>query len=66
MLKTLSKFFRVALEGATTDGRNIERDQIIQMARNFNPAKYGARIWLEHIRGVLPEGLFRHMAMSSL
>ena len=59
MLKTLSKFFRVALEGATTDGRNIERDQIIQMARNFNPAKYGARIWLEHIRGVLPEGPFQ-------
>lgn len=59
MLKILSKFFRVALEGATTDGRNIERDQIIQMARNFNPAKYGARIWLEHIRGALPEGPFQ-------
>lgn len=59
MFKTLSKFFRVALEGATTDGRNIERDQIIQMARNFNPEKYGARIWLEHIRGVLPDSPFQ-------
>lgn len=59
MLKTLSRYFRIALEGATTDGRQIEREQIIQMARNFNPEKYGARIWLEQIRGVLPEGPFQ-------
>ena len=59
MFKTLSKFFRVALEGATTDGRNIERNWIVQMAKNFDPKKYGARVWMEHIRGVLPDGPFK-------
>jgi hypothetical protein len=54
-----SKFFRVAVEGATTDGRKIDRAQIEQMAKNFNPAKYGARIWLEHFRGIYPDSSFR-------
>lgn len=54
-----SKFFRVATEGATTDGRTIERAQIEQMAAQYNPAVYGARINLEHFRGILPDGPFR-------
>lgn len=54
-----SKFFRVATEGATTDGRTISREWLNQMATNFNPAKYGARIWLEHLRGVYPDSAFR-------
>lgn len=54
-----SKFFCVATEGATTDGRNIERPWIEQMARNYDRKKYGARIWLEHIRGYMPDGTFR-------
>jgi len=54
-----SKFFRVAVEGATTDGRNIERKWIEQMAKNFDPKKYGARIWLEHFRGIYPDSSFR-------
>jgi len=54
-----SKFFRVAVEGATTDGRNIERNWITQMAKNFDPTKYGARIWMEHLRGTLPDSPFR-------
>ena len=43
-----SKFFRVATEGATTDGRKIERSWIDQMGKNFDRTKYGARVWLEH------------------
>ena len=54
-----SKFFRVAVDGATTDGRTIDRSWIEQMARNFDPQKYGARIWLEHIRGIYPDSDFR-------
>jgi hypothetical protein len=54
-----SKFFRVATEGATTDGRTISRDWIVQMARNYNPKTYGARINLEHFRGLLPDGPFK-------
>lgn len=57
--KYKSKFFRVAVEGATTDGRVIARNWIEQMAKNFDPAKYGARIWLEHIRGTMPDSTFR-------
>lgn len=53
-----SKWFRVATEGATTDGRAIERSWIEQMAKNFSQAKYGARVWIEHMRGLLPDSAF--------
>ena len=50
--------FRIATEGATTDGRTISREWIEQMAKNFNPATYGARIWMEHMRGMFSDGPF--------
>ena len=53
-----TKWFRIATEGATTDGRAIQRVWIEQMAKNFNPAKYGARVWIEHMRGMLPDSAF--------
>ena len=56
-----SKFFRVATEGATTDGRNIEKIHLQQMAKSYDPKKYGARIFIEHIRGLNPEWGFRAM-----
>jgi hypothetical protein len=58
-MPTKSKFFRVAVEGDTTDGRKIERSWLEQMAAGYDRAKYGARIFMEHIRGVLPDGPFR-------
>ena len=58
-MSTPSKYFRVATEGATTDGRKIGRQQIEEMAASFNPKTYGARIWLEHLRSVLPNGPFK-------
>ncbi len=58
-MKGKTRFFRVALEGGATDGRTISRDWIQQMADTFNPVKYGARIWLEHIRGLYPDGPFQ-------
>ncbi|SPJ33413.1 GPO family capsid scaffolding protein [Kushneria phyllosphaerae] len=51
-------WFRVATEGATTDGRKISRDWITQMAGNYDPKKYGARIWMEHMRGLFHDGPF--------
>lgn len=54
-----SKFFRVGTEGDTTDGRKIERSWIQQMADTFDPSLYGARVWLEHMRGMLPDSVFR-------
>lgn len=59
MKKFRSKWFRVAIEGATTDGRHIERTWIDEMASTYDRAKYGARVWMEHIRGVLPDSPFR-------
>lgn len=53
------KQFRVATEGATTDGRKIERSWIEQMAANYDPKTYGARVWLEHIRSPYPDSAFR-------
>lgn len=57
--KVRSKFFRVAVEGATSDGRTIERAQIEEMAQSYDPQLYGARIWVEHLRSLLPESPFR-------
>lgn len=57
-MPTKSKLFRVATEGATTDGREITRADIEQMAKSYNPATYGARVWLEHYRGLVPNGPF--------
>ncbi|WP_338616434.1 GPO family capsid scaffolding protein [Pigmentiphaga sp. CHJ604] len=57
--KFKSKPFCIATEGATTDGRNIERSWLQQMAATYDRAKYGARIWLEHIRGTLPDSPFK-------
>ena len=37
-----SKFYRVAVAGATTDGRIIEASWIQQMAKNYNPNTYTA------------------------
>lgn len=57
--KFRSKFFRVAVEGDTTDGRVIERGWLQDMAESYSPNTYGARIWMEHIRSVLPDSPFR-------
>lgn len=54
-----TKFFRVATSGPTIDGREITADQINQMAASYDPAKYGARVWLEHYRGTLPDSPFK-------
>ena len=57
--KFRSKQFRVAVEGATTDGRTIERSWIEQMAATYDPKVYGARIWMEHFRSTLADSPFR-------
>lgn len=59
--KYRSKWFRVAVEGATSDGRKIERSWLSQIASSYDPNKYGARIFIEHIRGLNPEWGFRCM-----
>lgn len=56
--KFKSKWFRVAVEGATSDKRVIERSWLEQAAKNFKRETYGARIWLEHFRGLLADSAF--------
>lgn len=58
MKKLISKFIRVATEGLTIDGREITAQQIAQMAANYAPEKYGARIWIEHFRSLFADGAF--------
>ncbi len=53
-----TKFFCIAVEGGTTDGRVIERAWIEQMAAGYNTASYTASINCEHIRGYSPEPPF--------
>lgn len=59
MKKFRSNWFRVAVEGATSDKRTIKRSWLEQAAKNFNPTTYGARIWLEHFRSLLPDSPFK-------
>ncbi|ELV1450485.1 GPO family capsid scaffolding protein [Escherichia coli] len=53
-----AKRFRIGVEGATTDGREIQREWLEQMAASYNPAVYTALINLEHIKSYLPDSTF--------
>jgi len=54
-----SKWFRVAVEGATaSDGRTIERNWLLEIAASYDPATFGARVNMEHIKGFSAEGPF--------
>jgi hypothetical protein len=53
-----SKFFRIAVEGATVDGREISRQWLEEMAASYDPATYTARINCEHIAGYSPDRPF--------
>ena len=59
MKKFKSKLFCIATEGATTDGRTITPAWIQEMADTFSRKVYGSRVWLEHMRGMLPDGPFK-------
>lgn len=56
--KFRSKFTRIAVEGATTDGRKIERQWIEEMAEQYSLETYGARLNCEHIKWFWPGGEF--------
>lgn len=58
-----SKRFRIGVEGATTDGRVIERVWLTQMAANYNPQVYTAVVNMEHIKGYTPDSAFRRFGI---
>lgn len=49
-----TKFFRVAVEGATVDGRTIDAKWLTEMAANYNAVTYPARVNMEHYRSAWP------------
>lgn len=55
-----SKKFRVATEGVTVDGRSLSRQQIQDMASDYNKEVYAAGINIEHLRSAYPNSLFRN------
>jgi hypothetical protein len=53
-----TKFFRVATSGATTDGRTIEPQDILDIVATFNREALQPRVNMEHIRGYSSEPPF--------
>ena len=54
----VEKRFRVAREGQTVDGRELNRQEIQDMADTYNPQHYAGRINIEHFAGWSPKPPF--------
>jgi hypothetical protein len=53
-----SQFFRVAVEGDTTDGRKIEAQWIKDIVKPTIRKTYTALVNCEHVNGLSPDGQF--------
>ena len=56
-----SRWFRVAVSGATSDGRIIADKDLREMAADYNRDTYAARVNLEHIRGITADPPFQSL-----
>lgn len=54
-----TKAFLLATAGSTVDGRVIDDKLIGEMASSYDPKTYGARLNIEHIRGISGQAPFR-------
>lgn len=54
-----TKPFLLATAGSTVDGRVIDDKMMREMAESYDPKTYGARLNIEHIRGISGEKPFR-------
>ncbi|HGJ5884683.1 GPO family capsid scaffolding protein [Arsenophonus sp.] len=45
-----TKPIRICVEGATTDGRQVQRTWLTDIEKNYDPDTFGARINLEHLK----------------
>ena len=59
--KPARKKFRVAVSGATVDGREVQPQHLRDAAASYNPAVYGARVNVEHYLSMLPDSNFGAM-----
>lgn len=55
---TQPQYTRVAVEGATVDGRTIQRVWLTQAAANYDTDVKGARVWVEHMRSMWSDSPF--------
>lgn len=55
----ITDWIRAAVAGATVDGREISEQHLEDMAASYSQETYNARIWPEHIRGIMPDGMFK-------
>lgn len=60
-MKLKTDFIRAAVAGKTPDGREITEQQITQMAQSYNTDTYMAHIWLEHLRSITADGVFKSL-----
>jgi len=54
-----TKSFLLATAGSTVDGRVIDDKMLDEMAAGYDPKTYGARLNIEHIRGISGDKPFR-------
>lgn len=54
-----TKKFLLATAGSTVDQRNIDENMLREIAEDYDPKTYAARLNMEHIRGLGSEGPFR-------
>jgi hypothetical protein len=54
-----TKPFLLATAGSTVDGRTIDENMLKEVAKSYDPQTYGARVNIEHIRGISGEKPFR-------
>lgn len=54
-----TKPFLLATAGSTVDGRTIDDKMLKEMAGSYDPKTYGARLNIEHIRGISGQAPFR-------
>ncbi|MFN3456457.1 MAG: GPO family capsid scaffolding protein [Novosphingobium sp.] len=54
-----TKPFLLATAGSTVDGRVIDEKMLEEMVSSYDPKVYGARLNIEHVRGISGEGPFR-------
>ena len=46
----VTKWIKVATEGKTVDGRNVQKNWLDEMAATYDVNEYAARIWVDHWR----------------
>ena len=55
----ITEWICACVAGMTIDGREIKDQQVTDMAETYSQSTYIARIWLEHVRGVDPNSMFK-------